>query len=74
MMWWPWGTAMGWWIVVWMVVFWGALIALIVWGIKRLTERGDSSQKRNPLDVVKERYAKGEITREEFEQLKKDLS
>ena len=74
MMWWPFGTAMGWWAIVWMVVFWGGLIALIVWGIKRLTERGDSTSKSNPLDIAKERYANGEITREEFEQLKTDLS
>ena len=74
MMWWPWGTAMGWWMIVWMVVFWGGLIALIVWGIKKLTERGNSTPKRNSLDIAKERYAKGEISREEFEQLKKDLS
>ena len=74
MMWWPFGTAMGWWMIIWMVVFWGGLIALIVWGIKKLTERGDSTSKRNPLDIAKERYAKGEISREEFEQLKKDLS
>ena len=71
---WPFGTAMGWWVILWIVVFWGGLIALIVWGIKKLTERGDSTTKRNPLDIAKERYAKGEISREEFEQLKKDLS
>ena len=67
---------MGWWMVfgwVWLVVFWGGLIALIVWGIKKLTERGGSTQKHHPLDVAKERYAKGEISREEFNQLKKDL-
>ena len=57
-----------------MVVFWGGLIALIVWGITKLVKRGDSAPKRDPMDVAKERYAKGEITREEFEQLKKDLS
>ncbi|WP_372714457.1 SHOCT domain-containing protein [Ilyobacter sp.] len=28
----------------------------------------------SPLDIVKERYAKGEITRDEFERMKKELS
>ncbi|MFC2025153.1 SHOCT domain-containing protein [Chloroflexota bacterium] len=67
----------GWWMAfggLWMVLFWGGLIALSIWGIKKLTDQGDSTPKRNPLDVAKERYAKGEISREEFEQLKKDLS
>lgn len=74
---WDMPLGMGWWWVfggLWMVVFWGGLIALIVWGIKKLTERGDSTPKRNPLDTAKERYAKGEISREEFEQLRRDLS
>jgi putative membrane protein len=72
---------MGWWMVVgsiWMVAFWGLVIALVVWGIRQLTERGGSSsgtsEKRNPLDIAKERYAKGEILKEEFDQIKKDLS
>jgi len=74
MMWWPWDTAMGWWMVAWMVIFWGGLTALIVWGIKKLTERGGSTSKHDPLDIAKERYARGEISREEFGQIKKDLS
>ncbi len=72
---------MGWWMAfggVWMIVFWGAIIALIVWGVKKLTERSDSgggtAGKPNPLDIVKERYARGEISKDEFEQLKNDLS
>ena len=73
MMWWPFGTTMGWWMLVWAVIFWGGLIALIVWAIKKLAERGDSPSKYNPLDIAKQRYAKGEISREEFEQIKKDL-
>ena len=57
-----------------MIVFWGGLIALIVWGITKLSGGGGSTPKQDPLNVAKERYAKGEISREEFEQLKKELS
>ena len=70
-------SGMGWWMGfggLWVLIFWGGLIALIVWVVKKLTERGDTTPKRDPLDVAKERYAKGEITREAFEQIKKDLS
>jgi len=74
MMWWPLGTTMGWWMAIWIVVFWGGLIALIVWGVKKITEQGSSTRKQDPLDIAKERYARGEISREEFEQIKKDLS
>ena len=68
---------MGWWMVfggIFTLVFWGGLIALIVWGITRLTRRDSSTPNSNPLDIAKERYAKGELTKEAFEQIKKDLS
>ena len=68
---------MGWWMVfggVWMIVFWGGLIALIAWGISRLSKRGESHQKQNPLDIAKERYARGELAKKDFEQIKRDLS
>ena len=78
---WYWHEGMGWWMMfggVWMLLFWGGLIALIVWGIKKLAERRGSDtatpEKRDALDIAKERYARGEISREEFEQMKKELS
>ena len=74
---WDMPIGMGWWMVfsgLWLVIFGGGLIALIVWVITKLVRQGDSAPKRDPLDVAKERYAKGEISKEEFEQLKKDLS
>ena len=52
----------------------GGLIALIVWGIKKLSEQGGYTPKHGPLDVAKEPYAKGEVSREEFEQIRKDPS
>ena len=60
----------------WMIVFWGAIIALIVWVIIKLSRRDDttSSSKVSALDTAKERYAKGEITKAEFDQIKKDIS
>ena len=67
----------GWWMAfggLWMLLFWGGLVALIVWGITSLTRRNDSTPKHDPLDMAKERYAKGQISREEYEQMKKDLS
>jgi putative membrane protein len=74
---WHYADGMGWWMVfggVWMFIFWGGLIALIVWGISKLSRRNGSSLKHDPLDAAKERYAKGEISKKEFEQVKKDLS
>ena len=56
-----------------MIVFWGGVIALIVWGIIKLTKRSESTTTQNALDIAKERYAKGEITREQFEHIKKDI-
>lgn len=58
----------------WMFLFWGALIAFIVWAVIKLTKRDNSVSQSNHIDIAKERYAKGEISKEEFEQIKKDLS
>lgn len=72
-----WTDGMSWWMLFggfWMIIFWGGVIALIIWGISRLSRRDDPTPKGNALDIARERYAKGEINKEEFEQLKKDLS
>jgi len=65
-----------WWMIfggIGMFIFWGGLIALIVWGIARFTRREESTTKHAPIDVAKERYARGDINKEEFEQIKQDL-
>ncbi|OGE82940.1 MAG: electron transporter RnfE [Candidatus Doudnabacteria bacterium RIFCSPHIGHO2_01_FULL_49_9] len=59
-----------------MFVFWTVVILIIVWAIKEF--RGSNSEKstrsNSALDILKERYAKGEIDKKEFEEKKKDLT
>lgn len=61
----------------WMIIVWVVIIGLIVWGVIALVRHtgplSESGSNRAPLDIAKERYAKGEITKEEFERIKKDL-
>ena len=77
MMGWPWDD-FGWWgmglgMLI-MIIFWAGLIALITWIVVKLVRSGQQPSSQTPLEVAKTRYAKGEITKKEFERLKKDLS
>ena len=56
-----------------MVAFWVLLIALIVWVIREIGGKNSRSNS-NALEILKERYAKGEIDKKEFEEKKKDLT
>jgi len=67
----------GWWMLfgwLWFVIFWAGIIALGIWIVRKLTERDGSERGNTALDIAKQRYARGEISREEFEQIKRDLS
>ncbi len=69
-----WGP--GWWIAMsfMMVIFWVAVIALIVWAVRSFAGPQQSQQQhRTPLDIARERLAKGEISEEDFERIKRQL-
>ncbi len=68
---WGWGMGFGW---IFMIIFWVLVILGVVYLVQIATRGGISpGQKETPLDILKKRYAKGEITKEEFERMKDDL-
>lgn len=69
-----------------MLLFWGGLIVLVVWLFRaqdrasrnsrdggRFEGESHSRPPRDALDILKERYARGEISKAEFEEMRDDL-
>ena len=61
-----------------MILFWGLIIWAIISGIRMMSHGGNhsccgGSGKDDATKILSTRYAKGEITREQFDQMKKDL-
>lgn len=68
----------GWFGLIFMIVWWAVIIAvailIIKWAFHFRKMHHESMEEKSPIEIVKERYAKGEITKEEFERMKKDLA
>jgi putative membrane protein len=72
---WMWGAGM-WLGGLAMLVFWGALIVgavLVVRLLGGLPGGDERTASASALDILKRRYASGEVTREQYEQMRKDL-
>lgn len=72
---WAWdgyGGWMGWWMPVWMA-FWLGVLVLLVWAISRAIGSHGWRAEDSPEQILKRRYARGEIEREEYERRLSDL-
>ena len=56
-----------------MLIFWIPVIIGLVLLIKYLSEGGAKRREESALEILKKKYARGEISNEEFEEKKKDL-
>jgi putative membrane protein len=68
-MWWGWGIGM----MAMMFLFWALVIVGLIVGIRWLLGQGKATRSDSALEILRQRYARGEINKEEFESKKKDL-
>lgn len=76
---WGYMGAWGWVGMLFMLLFWFGLVALIIWAIAgsrpgQTTTTIEQPRSDHALAILRERYARGEITDEEFDQARKILA
>lgn len=69
------GMGMGYFGMVFTVFFWIMVIVLIIYLVKMIIDKGRGGEPMESAeDILKKRYAKGEISKEEFDAMKKNLT
>jgi putative membrane protein len=67
------GFGMGFGMAVIMVLFWGAIIWLVISLISAGTQKSEETSE-SALTILKKRYARGEVTREQYLEMEKQLT
>jgi putative membrane protein len=68
---WSWGMGFG---GVFMILFWALIVlAIVALGKWLFSSTGSDDSGKRPLEILRERYARGEISRAEYERMREDL-
>jgi putative membrane protein len=59
-------AGMGWLGILTMLLFWVGVLALIVWGLSNLFPARQLATEHDAVEIVRQRFARGEISREEY--------
>jgi len=66
------GGGWGWLAIIAMVAMMGGL-GWMMWSMMRRTGNNDRGRSEDPVDVLKARYARGELTTEEFQERRRTI-
>lgn len=67
-------AGLGWLGVLTMIIFWVGLLTLVVWGLSNLVALRRTTAEPDAIEIARRRYARGEISREEYQQTVATLS
>ena len=65
--------SMGWLSMAVMMSLWIGVLVLVIWGLSGLFPRSRTTSEPDALEIVRQRYARGEISREEYLQATETL-
>ena len=66
-------AGMGWLMALTMLLFWAGVLALLIWGAVNLLPNRAPGAELDAVEIVRQRFARGEISREEYQQVVETL-
>ena len=69
-----WGSGWGIGMMIMMALFWGAIIVAVILGMRWFVGQNKNSPGDSAMTILRERFARGEIEKDEFETKKRELS
>ncbi|HET8679864.1 MAG TPA: SHOCT domain-containing protein [bacterium] len=60
--------------MLWMVLFWVGVVVLAVWMVGSLFPRVPQGAQQSAREILQTRYARGELSREQYQEMLRELA